>query len=196
MTRLAVPNPMLYVGVIVYWIAALALTQTTAATPHMQVVAVMALAGLGIGTLLPNVTLSVQSCAPRAQLGVATAMVQSTRMVGSMFGTAVVGALVTRLYAHQVGAMLEPAAAPWQAWLAEPQILVDHALAARFSAAARSVGQDPAALLSGARDILVNAVHSSQWLVAAVMMLALFWVRRVPPIDIHQPHGQEAIRHE
>jgi EmrB/QacA subfamily drug resistance transporter len=189
-TRLAAPNPMLYVGVMLYWIAALALTQTTAATPHAQVVAVMALAGLGLGSLLPNVTLSVQSSAPRSQLGVATAMVQSTRMIGSMLGTAVVGALVTRLYAHNIGTTLQATAGePWRAWLAEPQILVDRALAARFGAAAQAAGQDPAALLAGARDLLVDAVHSSQWLVAAVMMLALFWVRRVPSIDLHQTRG-------
>ncbi|HEX8963999.1 MAG TPA: MDR family MFS transporter [Rhodocyclaceae bacterium] len=191
-TRLAAPNPMLYVGVILYWAAALALTQTTAATPHGLVIAVMAVAGLGLGSLLPNVTLAVQSTAPRAQLGVATAMVQSTRMVGSMFGTAVVGTLVTRLYAHRVEAALEASGgAQWRGWLAEPQILIDHPRAARFGEAVQAAGHDPAALLAAARDVLVGAVHSSQWLVAVVMMLALFWVRRIPPIDLHRAHPQE-----
>jgi hypothetical protein len=128
---------------------------------------------------------------------VATAMVQSTRMVGSMFGTAVVGTLVTRLYAHHVDAALEAAGGmQWQSSLAEPQILIDHARAARFSASAAAAGHDPAALLGAARDILVGAVHSSQWLVAVVMMLALFWVRRIPPIDLHRPHAREGSSHE
>jgi EmrB/QacA subfamily drug resistance transporter len=195
-TRLSVPNPMLYVGVVLYWAAALALTQTTATTPHGAVVAVMALAGLGLGSLLPNVTLAVQSVAPRAQLGVATAMVQSTRMVGSMLGTAVVGMLVTRIYAHRVDATLEAAdGSPWKSWLAEPQILIDHALAGRFGDAARAAGQDAGALIAGARDVLVGAIHSSQWLVVGVMMLALFWVRRIPPINLHRP-PREGAKHE
>ncbi|MGE5467877.1 MAG: MDR family MFS transporter [Ignavibacteria bacterium] len=188
-TRLPTPNAMLYVGVALYWIAALALTQTTAATPHALVVAAMVTAGLGLGSLLPNVTLSVQATAPRAQLGVATAMVQSTRMMGSMLGTAVVGTLVTRLYAWKIEAL--PDAARWREWLAEPQILVDHALAARFAAAADAAGQDASALILAARGLLVDAVHASQWLVAVGMLLALFWVRRIPPIHLHRPYVPE-----
>ncbi len=195
-TRLPSPNGMLYVGVACYWAAALALTQTTAATPHAQIVAIMALGGLGLGSLLPNVTLSVQAAAPRSQLGVATAMVQSTRMVGSMLGTAVVGTLVARLYAHKVDALLGGGLEPWRAALAAPRILVDHAQAARFSAAAQSAGHDALALLNAARGVLVDSIHASQWLVAAVMMLALFWVRRVPRIDLHSPAGREASSYE
>jgi EmrB/QacA subfamily drug resistance transporter len=196
-TRLPSPNLMLYVGVACYWAAALALTQTTGATAHVQVVVVMALAGLGLGSLLPNVTLAVQVSAPRAQLGVATAMVQSTRMIGSMLGTAVVGTLVTRLYAHRVEAALGAGSeSQWTSWLAEPQILVDHALAARFMAAASAAGHDAAAMLVVARGQLVDAVHGSQWLVVAVMVLALFWVRRIPPINLHRSPGPEASNHD
>ncbi|HEX8986647.1 MAG TPA: MFS transporter [Rhodocyclaceae bacterium] len=196
-SRLPSPNVMLYVGVALYWVAAVALTQTTAATPHARVIAVMALAGLGLGSLLPNVTLAAQATAPRSQLGIATAMVQSTRMVGSMLGTAVVGMLVTQTYAWRVGGMVAGGAdTAWAGWLAEPQLLVDHALAARFGAAATAAGRDAAALLDGARGMLVGAVHASQWLVAGVLVLALFWVRRIPPIDLHRPAVPTEVRHD
>ncbi|MDD5250576.1 MAG: MFS transporter [Rhodocyclaceae bacterium] len=197
-TRLRSPNAMLYVGLVFYWLAALALTQTTIATPHAQIAAVMMLGGLGLGTLLPNVTLFAQASAPRPQLGVATAMIQSMRMIGGMLGTALVGTLVSHLYAHQVHAMLlAHDGAQWSAWLDEPQVLVDHALAARFAAAALHAGQDAASLLAGARGSLVDAIHGSQWLVVAVMLLALWGVRRIPPLSLHHPvAGKEEDRHE
>jgi hypothetical protein len=132
------------------------------------------------------VTLFAQASAPRAQLGVATAMIQSMRMIGGMLGTALIGTLVSHLYAYRIGAMLQArGGAQWASWLHEPQILVDHALAARFGAAAQQAGQDAAALLAGARGSLVEAIHGSQWLVVAVMMLALWGVRRIPPISLH-----------
>jgi hypothetical protein len=120
-------------------------------------------------------------------------MVQSTRMIGSMLGTALIGTLVTRLYAFNIDAAFPVGAgAAWAAPLSEPQILVDHALAARFATAAQAAGQDAGMLLSAARSVLVDAIHGSQWLVAAVMLLALFWVSRIPPINLHRPVGREA----
>jgi MFS family permease len=196
-TRLGRPNVMLYAGIACYWLAAILLSQTTAATPHWRIACVMALGGLGLGALLPNVTLLVQAAAPRVRLGIATAMVQSTRMVGSMLGTAVVGMLVSRVYEHRVAALVPAeAVAAWAGALGEPQVLVDRSLAVDFIAAAQRAGHDGAALLSGARDVLVSAVHGSQWLVAAAMLLALFWARRVPPIDIHRPPGSAGVSHE
>lgn len=92
--RLKWPNAMLFIGLGLFGIAVLMLTQTQRDTAHPLVVLAMVLCGMGLGVLLPNITLFTQDCAPRTQLGVATAMLQSLRMVGGMLGTALIGTLI------------------------------------------------------------------------------------------------------
>jgi EmrB/QacA subfamily drug resistance transporter len=135
--RLRSLNVMVFIGLGSFTTAVLILTQAVRSTPHSVIVAAMVLGGLGLGLLLPNLTLFAQACAPRTQLGVATAMMQSTRMVGGMLGTALIGAFVTRSAQHH--------------------------------------GE------------LVSAIHSGQWIVVALLVLAMVVARRIPPIYLHEP---------
>jgi hypothetical protein len=73
----------------------------------------------------------------------------------------------------------------WAPWLDDPQILVSPALADKFGAAAAQAGNDGALLLAGARSSMVDAIHSSQWIIVAFVVLAFWLVRRVPPVDLH-----------
>jgi EmrB/QacA subfamily drug resistance transporter len=190
-TRLPSPNVMLYVGLACFSVAALSLTTTTAATSHALIVLTMMMGGLGMGLLLPNLTLFTQACAARTQLGVATALLQSMRMVGSMLGTALVGALVTHRYQQGVGALLQAHRAQgWASWFGDPQILVNPALGSRFSAAATRTGVDAQALIAGARHCLVDAVHQGQSIVLGLIVLAVVIARFVPPMSLHA--GQNA----
>ncbi len=54
------------------------------------------LTGLGLGFLLPNLTLFMQMMAERRDVGVASALIQTTRAVGSAAGIAAVGVVVSR----------------------------------------------------------------------------------------------------
>jgi hypothetical protein len=108
-------------------------------------------------------------------------------MIGGMLGMAIIGTLMSHLYHQEInGLLLAGGGTQWARWLTDPQILVDPALAGDFSAAARQAGQDAAALLSGARTALVDAIHGTQWAVAAFVVLALWLVRRVPAVDLHR----------
>lgn len=190
--RLTSPNSMLYVGLSCFCAAALLLTQTIIATPHALIYASMMLAGMGLGMLLPNLTLFAQASVQRTQLGVATAMMQSTRMIGGMLGMAVTGTLITQGYNRGVNDMLQAGNGErWRNWLGDPQVLVDSALADGFSAAVLRAGQDAAALLEGARLALVDAIHASHWLIAAVVALLLLVVRRLPAMNL-DPAAPEA----
>lgn len=187
-TRLHAPNALLYAGLGLFLAAALGLTQTTPATPHAMIALTMVTGGLGLGMLLPNLTLMAQYSTPRTQLGVVTAMLQSMRMVGNMLGTALAGALISTLYAAKTNAMLKlHRSEQWSSWLDDPQILVDRAKAAKFTGLA---GLDANALLMGSRDALITAIHDSQWLISALLLLAFFLVRRIPPISIHRVEDQ------
>ena len=57
----------------------------------------MSLCGVGLGFLLPNFTLFMQMLAEQRNVGVASALVQTTRALGSAFGTAIVGIAVARI---------------------------------------------------------------------------------------------------
>jgi EmrB/QacA subfamily drug resistance transporter len=185
-TRLHSPNVILYVGLSFFWIAAMALTQTTITTPHVTIVLAMMFGGLGLGLLLPNLTLLVQASTPRTQLGVATAMLQSMRMVGSMLGTALIGSLISSLYVSKVNDMLDANhVSQWASWLDDPQILVNHPLAAKFAEVVTQSGHNAVMFMTGARNSLVEAIHDSQWIVAVFMVLAFWLVHRIPSIDIH-----------
>lgn len=181
--RLPSPNFMLFVGLACFAGGVVLLTQITAATPHKHIMGVMMLCGMGLGMLLPNVTLFVQASAPRTQLGVATAMLQSMRMVGGMLGMALGGTFISHLY---LGGIMEAHnGRQWLNWLHDPQILVNHELADQFAVVAGKSGASAAALLEAARNSLVSAIHVSQWTVLLLLLLAVWLARRVPPINLH-----------
>jgi len=70
----------------------------TAATPRLQVVFGMILAGLGMGLLQPVYTVAVQNVAPRNQMGAATASTTFFRSIGSTMGVAVFGSVLLTNY--------------------------------------------------------------------------------------------------
>lgn len=75
-----------------------ALTLTlTAQTPIWFALVVMGICGMGLGFLIPNFTLFMQIISERADVGLASALIQTTRALGSAIGTAVVGALIAEL---------------------------------------------------------------------------------------------------
>jgi EmrB/QacA subfamily drug resistance transporter len=69
----------------------------TADSPGWWVLLSMSLCGIGLGFMLPNFTLFMQMLAEQRDVGVASALVQTTRALGSAFGTALVGILVARI---------------------------------------------------------------------------------------------------
>jgi predicted MFS family arabinose efflux permease len=69
----------------------------TADSPGWWVLLSMSLCGIGLGFMLPNFTLFMQMLAEQRDVGVASALVQTTRSLGGAFGTALVGILVARI---------------------------------------------------------------------------------------------------
>ncbi|POZ63310.1 MFS transporter [Chromobacterium alticapitis] len=193
--RLRRPTRLLTLGLLMFALTAALLTRATPATAHWLIIANMMLGGLGLGLLMPNLTIFVQQLAPRQQLGVSTAMLQSTRMVGGMLGTAVMGVVVSRQFQHGVAAMLEARhGGAWQSWLADPQTLLNPAILAQFRLAAAAA--QPEALLAATRLQLVDAIHLSQWLVAILLLPGLWLARKVPAIQLSSMISAEAPRHD
>ena len=71
-----------------------------------------ALIGLGFGVMSSPLTSAVLTATPPARAGLASSMVNASRQVGSVFGVALLGALVQRLFANNLIVRLTDAGMP------------------------------------------------------------------------------------
>lgn len=85
-----------------------------------RVLVTMGVCGLGLGFLLPNFTLFIQIIANREDVGVASALVQTTRAIGSAVGTALVGMVIAEMSIHtglRIGLIAAVVASVCVGWL-------------------------------------------------------------------------------
>jgi len=95
--RLSAPQRLMVFGGIVLGIGCACTLTFTAQSPDWWMFSTFTICGLGLGFLLQNFTLFMQMLADRADVGVASGLVQTTRAVGSAAGTAAVGILIARI---------------------------------------------------------------------------------------------------
>jgi EmrB/QacA subfamily drug resistance transporter len=192
-TRIPRPGAMLPIGMALFAAAFLGLVLANHKTPDLVLMALMMVAGIGLGFVLPNLTVFAQQSAGRQHLGIATALLQSLRMVGGMLGTALTGTLVNQLYVRGVDRVLAAhQALPWRGSFADPQVLIDHAGQARLFATLGHAGLDGAGLLEGARQALVSGIHAGMAVGVAVAVCAVWHCRRVPHIELRRQQAARA----
>jgi predicted MFS family arabinose efflux permease len=96
-TRLGEPARLMVFGSVLLGVGCL-LTQTFSAnSPAWWILLTMSICGAGLGFLLPNFTLFMQMLAEQRDVGVASALIQTTRAFGGAVGTALVGIAVAKL---------------------------------------------------------------------------------------------------
>ncbi|WP_293025305.1 MFS transporter [Pandoraea sp.] len=184
-TRLPNPNAMLYIGNALLTLSCVGMVLTHRWTSHSLIAIDMLVGGLGLGFVMPNLTVFAQEVSGRANLGIATALLQSLRMIGGMLGTALVGTLVTHSYLSGVRASLAASGAmQWLPKLDDPQILVNPQAQKSFIDLLQQAGKNGEPLIEAARLSLVAAVHSGLMLGLVVTIISLWWVRRVPAIRL------------
>ncbi|MEO6984486.1 MAG: MDR family MFS transporter [Paralcaligenes sp.] len=184
-TRIPNPNAMLYAGFALMAMSCLGIILMYQETSTWVIVMYMVLGGLGLGFVMPNLTVFAQETAGRSHLGIATALLQSVRMIGGMLGTAIVGTLVTHYYISGVRQATQgQSSAPWLKTLEDPQVLVNDTVQTAFLTHLHALSLDGGALIEAARVSLVDAVHSGVMLALVVTLIAFVWVRRVPPIKL------------
>jgi hypothetical protein len=160
----------------------------THAMPRSILMVFMLIGGLGLGFVMPNLTVFAQQTAGRQHLGIATALLQSLRMIGGMIGTALTGTLVAHLYASGVQLALEKDhATHWLSDLADPQILINREAQDTLLSQLTAAGHNGALLLESAREALVAAIHIGLALAAVVAVISLWQSRRVPPVRLKGP---------
>lgn len=156
---------------------ACALLALTGSKGHFGVLmGLMMMAGIGIGFILLNVTIFIQTLAPREFLGIATALTQSLRLVGGLLGTALTGAAVTKWYSVHVGGKL----------LEAGNDAVPEAVARHFAdpqALLQPVAAEFAAYYPLAREAMVNAIDLGLAVCAVLALLAFYQSTRLPLIQ-------------
>ncbi|NYT43308.1 MFS transporter [Pollutimonas thiosulfatoxidans] len=188
--RLSRPNHMLYAGFALLVVACATLSSAQHTTPVPLLIAYMVMAGLGLGFVMPNLTVFAQETAGRSLLGISTAMLQSMRMIGGMLGTAIVGTVVSHYYVESVRkAVPQGEGTTWIAQLEDPQVLVNHAIQSDFMGALFRQGLNGESFIELARLALVSAIHSGLFLAMLVAIVALVWVYRLPRVTLSRSAG-------
>ncbi len=183
-TRLRHPNRMLYLGLVLLTIACLGMVFVKKSDPHWHFVVYATLAGLGVGCIMPNLTVFAQEIVGRSMLGIATAMLQSMRMVGGMLGTAVVGTLINYQYGEAIRTQLSALPSRLVESLQDPQVLMSADQQAQFL---EQAGQDGQMYLGLARDALAHAVNMGMAVTLVLIVWCFYWVRKVPPVQFNRP---------
>ncbi len=182
-TRIPNPNIMMTVGFVLIALSCLGIVLSQRGTSTSFMLTAMLAGGFGLGLVLPNLTVFAQQAASREHLGIATALLQSLRMIGGMLGTAVTGTLVTHMYSSGVEKALESDhAVQWMAEFKDPEILVNHDIQSTLLSQMLSAGHNGSALLDAARDALVGAIHMGIALAIISALAGLWMVRKVPLI--------------
>lgn len=138
--------------------------------------------GVGLGFVMPNLTIFTQELVSRSMLGISTAVLQSTRMIGGMLGTAVLGSVVTHYYVERVR-MLDVSVfgkGDWLVRLEDPQVLVNTQVQSDFVALLQRQGLHGETFILHAREALVWGVHAGLALSVVMAVLGLVWLLRMP----------------
>lgn len=191
--RLSRPTYILYAGFVLLVLACAGLAITHQSTSRSLLTVYMVLAGVGLGFIMPNLTVFVQELAGRSLLGISTGMMQSTRMIGGMLGTTVVGSIVGQYYVMQVrDSVPDSSDAPWFKLLLDPQVLVNQVSQSTFIAELQRAGLHGDIFIEAARQALVGGIHLGLFAAMVIALLGVAWVYRVPLIQFSRPGTSRA----
>ena len=136
-----------------------AMTQFDASSPGFALPVCLVVLGAGTGMIFPTLTLSYQSAVSFGELGVATALNQFCRSIGSTLGAALFGSLLILRFIPEVHVALPPDALATldPAALRDPLALLDSSAAPAVQLAIRAA--------------LAGALH---WVFGAAAVISLF----------------------
>jgi EmrB/QacA subfamily drug resistance transporter len=184
--RLPRPTLVLTIGYSLLVAASAALAFATPRTPHLWLEIAMSAVGIGLGFILNNLNIFAQEIAGRDRLGITTALLQSTRMVGGMLGTSILATIVTHSYASGVSDALQTlgpkVATQWLPRLSDPRVLVDANLREAMLGELHAAGLDGGALVDATRRVLVHALHIGIAIAGCAALCAVYLVKRIAHI--------------
>ncbi|MEA9389276.1 MFS transporter [Acerihabitans sp. TG2] len=173
-TRLRNPALLPVSGFLLLAAACIGLALCGARASFVQLLLLMLMCGSGLGFILLNLTLFTQTLAPREHLGIATALLQSFRLVGGLLGTAATSLLLNMLYHGLLRQTLgEDAADRWS----DPGKLLG------------MVEKTATGEMVFARHALITAIDASLFICAVIAMVAAGITYRLSNIVLVSPQA-------
>lgn len=182
--RIAHPERLFSRSVLLLMVAIALLCAVSAATPREVLMVVFALCGLSFGFQVPNLTLQIQSAVGSEHQGAASALIQTLRTLGSMFGASLAGLLVSLAFSRSADVALAQKGihdAEVSRLFASPQLLVRAADQDLVANLGHRLGFDAAALLEQARLGLVQGIREAFAACLVLAAVSYFVGRRLPP---------------
>ena len=191
-SRLAHPERLFSHGALLLIVGIGLLCQINADTPHLTISAIFGLCGLSMGFQLPNLTLQMQSAVGRTHQGAASALIQTLRSLGSMFGASLAGLVVSLSFSRSVAqslAQLQLQDAELQRLLNTPQVLIRAADQDALWLLGHKLGFDSLALLQQSRLGLASGIHEALALCVLLALLSFVLGRKLPAFVHHHPES-------
>lgn len=166
------PNWLPRCGFILLSIACLGLAFSNLNTSFYTLLILMLLTGCGLGFILINLTLFTQNSVEKNNLGIATALLQSLRLVGGMLGTALTGSCITFIYHKNLEEKLRNMGElAYLSKLSNPNLLIQSNMLITNKE-----------LINTAKETLLNALSLGLIASAIISLLALVVIWRLNPI--------------
>lgn len=155
------------IGMVLFVLGALALTQSGGAYGTTLLLGSMALMGVGMGLSIPSFLIAVQSTVQRGALGTATSTLQFSRSIGGTLGVSIMGAILSaQLASGLLAAGLDPASVSLSALL-DP------------------IAQANSAALDGTlRTVLASAILGVFWLAFGAAVIGLAVTLLAPAVQL------------
>lgn len=168
------PNTLPKMGLCVLLLSCVGLALCGRHASFAMLLGLMLMAGGGLGFILLNLTLFTQTLAEQRYMGIATALLQSLRLVGGLLGAAAMGTSITFFYRHRLEQHADIPTAALSA-LYDPQVLLK-----------QMPGTVTLSAQEAARDALSFAMSiglSGAALLAALALWCFFRLSHVPLFD-------------
>jgi MFS transporter, DHA2 family, multidrug resistance protein len=155
-------------------------------TPYVIVISYFVVMAGGMGMTMAPATESVMGSLPREKAGVGSAINDTTRQVGGALGVAIIGSIVSSVYAGRIiGASAAAGLDPAQASVAGDSL----------SSAQRvggTLGSGAASFVDAANQSFVDALAVGLRISAAIVMIAVVTVWKYLPAHARSPRGAAA----
>jgi MFS transporter, DHA2 family, multidrug resistance protein len=173
-------------GLLVIATALLSLSFIHATTPYVVVISLFCLMAAGMGMTTAPATESVMGSLPREKAGVGSAVNDTTRQVGGALGVAVIGSIVSSVYAANVSHVAG------RFGVTGSDLTQSRASLGGALEVGSGLGGDAAAFVSQVKDGFVDALSSGLRLSAAVIVVAAIVAWRFLPARARDPLASDA----
>ncbi|EGH71565.1 MFS transporter [Pseudomonas syringae] len=174
-------------------IAALCLHQVGGTDIKTLVSLSVVVAGIGLGFCVNNLNVFSHGIVGRERFGVSTALMQTTRMMGGMIGTTLIGAIVAHTYASGIrsaapAVLASTNDAALRSTLENPQVLMGGQAGDSLARYAAAQGISLPELLSYCRAHLIDAIQAGFLFLGIVGACAIFITFRLRQLrlDAHK----------